>query len=306
MKKNIHLPKLYAAGYELDTSPECFGMLRSSNEIISNSQALQTRIKDDGYIFLSAFFDCEQILTTRKVFIEELLYQNIIDTTFPLLQAKAHPEVPINSRPEIGTRSNPTLDSMIHSGSMIQLLKNILGGPIQYFEYTWYRAIPPGKGTRPHCDIVYMGRTTKNILTAWVPIGNIPLEGSGLMILEDSHRKGNILKSYLESDVDEYCIDNDNTSLNESLHRQWDGALSNNPVILQKKLGGRWLTSEFNAGDLVIFSSQTVHGSLDNLSDFIRLSVDCRYQLASEQIDERWIGKFPIGRGLLGKKWKIC
>lgn len=41
-------------------------------------------------------------------------------------------------------------------------------------------------------------------------------------------------------------------------------------------------------GDFVIFSAYTVHGSLDNLSREIRLSVDTRYQLESDPIDERW------------------
>jgi hypothetical protein len=39
----------------------------------------------------------------------------------------------------------------------------------------------------------------------------------------------------------------------------------------------------------------TMHASLVNLSDRYRLSSDTRYQLASEPVDERWVGEKPKG-----------
>jgi hypothetical protein len=50
----------------------------------------------------------------------------------------------------------------------------------------------------------------------------------------------------------------------------------------------------------------TVHASMDNQTNRFRLSSDSRYQLASEAIDERWIGEKPVGHGLAGKRGKIC
>lgn len=40
--------------------------------------------------------------------------------------------------------------------------------------------------------------------------------------------------------------------------------------------------------------------------DALRLSTDTRYQLASEPVDERWIGENPIAHGLDAKKGMIC
>jgi hypothetical protein len=50
----------------------------------------------------------------------------------------------------------------------------------------------------------------------------------------------------------------------------------------------------------------TVHASLDNHSNRIRLSSDSRYQLASEPADERWVGAAPVGHGVGGKRGKAC
>jgi hypothetical protein len=82
--------------------------------------------------------------------------------------------------------------------------------------------------------------------------------------------------------------------------------MSKHPAKLRRRLGGRWLTASYQAGDLLLFSMFTVHTSLDNQSDRIRISSDSRYQLASEPIDERWVGDAPIGHGPEAKQAMIC
>ena len=49
----------------------------------------------------------------------------------------------------------------------------------------------------------------------------------------------------------------------------------------------RWVTTEFAAGDVLVFPSLTVHAALHNASSFfMRLSVDFRYQLEGEPLTE--------------------
>jgi ectoine hydroxylase-related dioxygenase (phytanoyl-CoA dioxygenase family) len=133
------------------------------------------------------------------------------------------------------------------------------------------------------------------------------LEFGSLSLLEKSHQKGETLRNYLSRDVDSYCSNRPGADAAKKTDNfLWDGALSKNPVSLQAKLGGRWLTAEFRAGDVVTFGMTTVHGSLDNQTDRIRLSSDCRYQLASEQIDNRWVGAVPPGHSRAGKMGRVC
>jgi hypothetical protein len=47
-------------------------------------------------------------------------------------------------------------------------------------------------------------------------------------------------------------------------------------------------------GDALIFGMFTMHASLNNESDRFRISSDTRYQLASEPVDERWVGDQPL------------
>ena len=54
------------------------------------------------------------------------------------------------------------------------------------------------------------------------------------------------------------------------------------------------------------FRMDTIHGSIDNATQRIRLSTDTRYQRSDEPVDERWVGENPIGHGPDAKIGRIC
>lgn len=124
-----------------------------------------------------------------------------------------------------------------------------------------------------------MGRGTKRVLTCWTPLGDVPLEMGPLMLLVGSHRFEAIRRTYAEMDVDRDHV---------------TGSFSYDPIELVDRYGGRWGTSSFEMGDVLIFGMYTMHGSLDNTTNRFRLSTDTRYQRADEPVDERWIGENPI------------
>ena len=85
-----------------------------------------------------------------------------------------------------------------------------------------------------------------------------------------------------------------------------DGSYSTDASAARQELGGRWLTAEYRMGDLLVFGMYTMHASSDNRSNRIRLSSDSRYQLASDPVDERWIGDDPPIHGIRAKRGMIC
>jgi ectoine hydroxylase-related dioxygenase (phytanoyl-CoA dioxygenase family) len=131
------------------------------------------------------------------------------------------------------------------------------------------------------------------------------------MVLEGSHRIQELRSGYGRTDVDTYCENRfDGTWLapDGTRNRPDDatGYLSQDHPGLRERLGGRWLTAEYRAGDLLAFGMYTAHASIDNRTDRWRLSTDSRYQLASEAVDERWVGENPIAHGPDSKKEVIC
>lgn len=308
MTNAITLPSLTAMHMPIDTSPAYFGELESSIDLLDDGAALRERMQTEGYLYLPGYLHRDAVLAARQVIAERLAERGYTEPGTPPAELVARPGIDIAFMPELA-RDNPPLRKLLYSGRMIAFYERFLGGAVRHFDFTWLRTVAPGRGTAPHMDIVFMGRGTTNLYTTWTPLGDIPLEMGGLLILERSHRHERLNNGYGRKDVDAYCVNH----VGEGYTRMGGGGniapggwLSKNPVKLREHLGGRWLTTNFSAGDILVFSMFTVHTSLDNHSDRIRISSDTRYQLASEPIDERWIGEEPIGHGPAGKRGMIC
>jgi hypothetical protein len=300
---------LKSFGRELDMSEEAFGELRDSSYLAEDGEGLRTRMQEDGYLFLRGYFRRDDVMAARRVIVERLAAEGILRPGTDPMDAILNEGADSRFRPDL-TKDNAPLHRLLYTGAMMDFYQRFFGETVRHFDFTWLRALSPGHGTGPHCDVVYMGRGTREkLLTAWTPLGDAPVSLGGLMILENSHLQHARLRHYLERDVDTYCTNGRHAEEIESGKRLWEwaGFLSKDPVSLREKLGGRWLTTDFEAGDLLTFTMHTVHASLDNASpDRMRFSSDSRYQPAALPADDRWIGENPPGHGLAGKRGRIC
>jgi len=85
--------------------------------------------------------------------------------------------------------------------------------------------------------------------TAWFPLHDCPVELGPLRVMEGSHRFG-LQKSDPKTGF----------------------------VVRETALGGDWVGGAIHAGDVLIFHSLTVHAATPNVSDRVRISLDCRFQ----------------------------
>ena len=306
LTQNVNLT---SSGHSLDTTPEAFGELRDSSHFAGDSESLRARMEEDGYLFLRGYFERDDVLAARWEIVRRMANEGVLEPGTDPMDAIIARDRSSSFRPDL-TAENAPLHRLLYGDRMMEFYAHFFDEPVRHFDFTWLRAMGPGNGTAPHCDVVYMGRGTREkLLTAWTPLGDASLELGGLMILEGSHLQHERLRHYLERDVDTYCANGRHAVDIESGRKnwEWNGALAKNPVSLRQKLGGRWLTTNFEAGDLLTFTMHTVHASLDNATpDRIRFSSDSRYQPASLPADERWIGANPIAHGLAGKRGRIC
>lgn len=298
----ITLPRLTARGQALDTASEKFGLLRSSTDIATDGAALRERMRQDGYLFLPGYLNRANVLEARTVITDRLAEQNLLDPAYPAGQAVACPGADLMFRPDLAA-DNPPLDRVLYAGPMMEFYARFFGEDVRHYDFTWLRAAAPGRNSSAHCDIVYMGRGTFDVLTAWTPLGDIGIDQGVLTVLEGSHLKRPALEDYLRRDVDTFCT---NTGSGTAEGSGWDGILDHDLPAIQERLGGRWLSAEFQMGDLLTFTMGTVHASLDNHSPLVRLSSDSRYQRASEPADERWIGEAPVGHSAAAKRGRVC
>lgn len=311
-------------GEPLEVETESLGELRRSDDIADDGEALRARMEEDGYLLLPGLLERDEVLAAREEVLRRLADEGIVDAVnHPLMDGIVDPERSVNFAPNLA-RDNAPLMKVLYDGPMMAFYERFLGGAVRHFDYTWFRAKTPGDetATTPHYDVVYMGRGTRNLWTSWTPLGDVPLDMGGLIVLEGSHRLDELIGTYGQTDVDRYC-ENENdaarivaaaraegreltTEERQAVHWNSSGAYSGDALATRRELGGRWLTAEYEAGDLLVFSMYTLHASTDNRTNRIRLSSDSRYQLASEPVDERWIGDDPPLHGIRAKRGMVC
>jgi hypothetical protein len=256
----------------------------------------------EGYLYLPGFLDREAVCSVRSQICAVLNREGLLDENFPVEHAIARKGPAMYFRPDIAEKgpAAESLKRLIYGEKIMSFFDDFLGSLAMHYDYTWLRAVSPGMGTQPHCDFVYMGRGTKDLYSCWTPLGDIPLDVGGLILIESSHHDSLLRETYSGLDVDATCANRPNENPLEAAGFSKHGAIGADISRVRDRTGGRLLTAEeFRMGDVLIFSAFTVHGSLDNGSNQIRLSSDSRYQRANEVADERWIGEHPPGHGTL-------
>jgi hypothetical protein len=299
---------LFSYQHELDSSPEAFGELRASADYLGQPAVLNQRLEEDGYLFIPGFFNPDLILAGRAAVTDRLAAEGALDPAYPTIEGMGRAGNALGYRGDLA-KDNAAISRVVFGPELIGFYAELFGEPVRHFDHTWFRAISRGQGTPPHCDLVYMSRGTHQLLSCWIPYGEVPLEVGGLMVLEHSHRQTARLRNYLEVDVDLYCENRARDVEKVKAKGGWShpGFLTNNPVSLREKLGGRWLTcAQWQPGDFLTFKMTTIHASLDNQTDRVRLSSDTRYQRASQPADARWVGANPPLHGPRAKRGMIC
>ncbi|MDP6359642.1 MAG: phytanoyl-CoA dioxygenase family protein [Planctomycetota bacterium] len=280
--------KITMGEHELDLPGKCFDTMIESNDIYGDAESMRSRMEEQGYLLFRRVLNKDTVMNVRRQMMEVLSEEGLLDENYPAIDGVAKDPAKGGFRGGSNRLTEaPAFVDLVRGGEVIEFFECFLGGEVRTFDYRWLRIAQPGKFTAMHYDVVYMGRGTKNLYTAWIPLGDVPIDEGALAVLEGSHRFERIKETYGQMDVDR-----DN----------FQGSFSADPVEIVDRHGGQWKTTFYNAGDLLVFGMFTMHGSLTNLTDRFRLSSDTRYQLASDPVDERWIGENPKSHYAWGKE----
>jgi ectoine hydroxylase-related dioxygenase (phytanoyl-CoA dioxygenase family) len=116
----------------------------------------------------------------------------------------------------------------------------------------------PEVSTPPHQDFLN-NQGSPALTAAWIPLGDCPMKQGTLAILRGSQRYG-------------------------VLPLEFSLGAGNNQAVVPNEMRERltWVTNDFSAGDVLMFSALTVHAALHNATGRMRLSVDFRYQCEGE------------------------
>jgi len=272
---------------QLEMGSEQLGELRDCNSLMGDFVALRARLAEDGYLLMRGLHPRERVLKARQTIFESIQAEgNVIDTSRgELLDGFINPagKMP-GTMGRKGITHHEDVKSVLEGRPVFDFFSRLFNGPTLSYDFKWLRAVGKGDFTGAHIDIVYMGRgTTQNLYTCWVPLGDVPIEQGTLALCVGSHNLPGFQKlrdTYGKMDVDRDRV---------------GGWFTNDPLEITQKFGGKWATTNFRAGDVIIFGMWTMHASTNNTTDQYRLSCDTRFQPAADPVDERWVGENPIG-----------
>lgn len=178
--------------------------------------------------------------------------------------------------------------AVINGPRVTHVMSQLFQVPACHFSFAWLRAMTRGRASPLHIDHPYMNRGSSRLVTCWSPLSPISLDDGPLYILKGSHNWSDIRVQFEGHDVDR--------------DPSRPGHIEENPISLMQRKNSKFLTSDFNVGDCLVFGMFTVHGSFDNNSNagMIRLSCDTRFQPGADPMDERFSGSNPPAHGGLG------
>ncbi|MGB6975383.1 MAG: phytanoyl-CoA dioxygenase family protein [Terracidiphilus sp.] len=144
--------------------------------------------------------------------------------------------------------------SLPHHPALRRVMKMVVGDRLLVHPKPIGRLIFPNcerLTVHAHQDYRFMGGDTE-CFTVWIPLHGCPPSVGPLRILEGSHRFG--------------YLPHEETNLHVPEIRGGAAAEEN------------WVGGQINAGDVLLFHSLTIHAASPNLSNQLRISLDCRFQ----------------------------
>ena len=292
------LPPLIAAGKSLDSSPRRLGRLTPSSPA-ETTDVLRRRLKEQGYLWLKGLLDRDNVLDFRAY-----VFGHVMDTG--AVRPGSDPRIGYGSgQPEDRNLVNKAIMELVRSVTyegfcaqprLSRFMDEFLGGIAYLHKRKLLRHTQPHtpQVTPAHYDLVYLRGGTDRIVTAWIPIGDCPVEMGGLVYLEGSHAEGVKLEAAFREKSLELSAEDRINAYNA--HMAEGGWISKDLPEMANRFDARWLAGDYEAGDVILHSPYMIHASTTNedAKGRIRLSTDIRYENVRDEIDPRWANHWSL------------
>jgi Phytanoyl-CoA dioxygenase (PhyH) len=268
-------------GVSLPFTAELFAPMRDSRDAVADPAELRHRLRAEGYLYLPGVLDPDEVRQLRRDYFASFPAGSFaagsdLDDGVPAVD----PPVPL---PPHGVAGHPAhafvrgdrFRDFLDQPFLRELAAVLLEGEVARLPRAILRHFPGGsaRSSRAHTDHDYMDRGSGRVLTAWIPAGDCPVRGGGLVYLENCDGIGQEQLDALRS-VSDRPHD----------HRP----ISHDLGFVARQLGRRWLCADYRAGDIAVHTPWVVHAALDTRTRAARVSVDVRFVRRDAAPDARW------------------
>jgi len=226
-----------------------------SSDLLGQPAALRVRMQQDGYLFMPGLLPTgpvQEVYTAIMAICQECGWAD----------SEGHAQGParIEGAPDFWevydrVQRLEVFHAFAHRPELLQMIEVLVQDqPFLHPRNISRITFPQTEQftTPPHQDYVHI-QGTPDVYTTWIPLSDCPLALGGVAVLAGSHTHS-ILPVHKANGAGGLGVDTDELDL-------------------------VWHTSDYHAGDVLLFHSHTVHKGLPNrTTDQLRISVDYRYQ----------------------------
>ncbi|KAF9887606.1 hypothetical protein FE257_009819 [Aspergillus nanangensis] len=284
-------------------------------------EELRQRLREDGYLFVKGVIPREDVLDARENYFKAYADTSLLapntsprDGIFnPSTQADLHkgiggqglPADPTEAKILVDAHTDPKYRAFIEHPALTQFIRDLMSWEehVVLGRAMLRHNVPFGDGTGIHYDKLFLRGGSGFFLTAWVPIGDISINGGGLCYLANSVPLGEAIEQDFTNRAAVMTPEDRISAFNVNMMA--GGMLSPSPqdfASAHSEFGThKWLVTDYEAGDVVFHNPYSVHasGRNEDTSGRIRLSTDLRfYDKSDEGIDKRWFKIWTPDDGL--------
>ena len=268
---------------------ELLGELRDSTALLGatdDGRGLRARFVHDGYVLLRQVLDRDAVLAARAAVLARLEQVDEIEPdTDGIPTGRSTRDALHADRGDFwrSVTATAALRAVSHGPAIHAVMRTLVGAEVQALDYLMLRVGVRGRATDVHYDYPFFSRFHDQTRTVWMPIGDTPLERGPLFVVEGGNRFDDLIEPMIGFDV---ATD---TSRSAAFHATG--------TDLARQRGTRLLSTDFRAGDVLVFGMFTAHGSLEQHDPHgrVRVSCDGRWQPAALPVDQRYMGEAPAG-----------
>lgn len=241
-------------------------------------EAAQQRLAKDGYLLLRNYLPTARVSEARAYLLQELCKWKPHSCTPEGAGVAGVCGLGMLQRQDLAAATS--VQQVLEAPELFHLMECLLQVPnVITTGYKWLRAVCKGEFTGVHTDKVFLGRGSSQVLTAWVPLGQVNIEDGAMMVCRGSHRMRSFAK--LKAGYGQTQVGKDGTQ---------SGWYSDNGADLANMISPHavdWRSTDFQPGDIVVLGLEVVHMTACNVSGQIRLSCDTRWQPSEDARDPR-------------------
>lgn len=293
---------LSSNGHALDCGPERLGWLAPSDPG-EDLAALRSRYEAEGYLWLKSLLPRVAVLEFRSHVFSQFADLGLLAAGSDPGEGRASGNRDADAavwRRMMEVVRSAAFESFCLSPGLWRFLDGFLGGMCTLHKRKILRFTRPGdpSATGAHYDLIYLRAGTDRLVTAWIPIGDVPARMGGLLYLEGSHRLGHEMEAEFSRKNAALPPAERISAYNRNMTE--NGWISRNLPEMAERFGSRWLAADYAAGDVVLHSPYMIHAATRNEDPdgTLRLSADIRFQDVRDEADPRWGQHWTADDGL--------